>query len=229
MPSRPWPRIVRGRMIVTSRPCARTASRPAARRRAWPRRRPRAGRGAVVLVDRIRSGTPNTALDEVCTTLRTPAARAASRSVRVPPPLTDQKARRSLASGTCATLWWTTSTPSQARAHRAGVADVALDELDAARPIVGVDEIEARARASPRVAQPLAQQAAEVARAAGDERGRSRPRPRSDRESRSPGTTRTELRRMPSRSATSARSRARRALSIEQAIVWFISPSTWIF
>jgi hypothetical protein len=57
---------------------------------------------------------PNTALEEVCTTLATPASRAASNTLAIPTTLTDQNSSWSLARGTWATLFSTTSTPSQA-------------------------------------------------------------------------------------------------------------------
>ena len=115
MPSRPWPRIVRGRTIVTSRPAAdRVAAQqlglelgPPVRLERPAGRRPRS--------TGLRSGMPKIALDDVCTTLATPASRAATSTFAVPTTLTDQNSSRSLASGTWATLWSTTSTPSHGR------------------------------------------------------------------------------------------------------------------
>ena len=85
---------------------ARRRFAPAARRRAWPRRTPRAAAASALSSTGFFAGTPNTALDEVCTTLRTPRRarrlRGGSRCRRGSPTRT---AARSLASGTCATLW----------------------------------------------------------------------------------------------------------------------------
>ena len=84
IPSRPWPRIVRGRTIVTSRPAA-TASRHSSSA---------CELGPAVGLERVRrrllgrpgcdSGMPKIALDDVCTTLPTPASRAASSTFAVP-------------------------------------------------------------------------------------------------------------------------------------------------
>jgi hypothetical protein len=57
---------------------------------------------------------PKIALDEVWTTLPTPASRAASRMLAVPTTFTDRNSALSRASGTWATLLKTTSTPSNA-------------------------------------------------------------------------------------------------------------------
>ena len=69
MPRRPWPRMVRGRTIDTSSPvvAARRHAHSAASL-AWPYAS--CGRGTVVGSTGFDSGMPNTALDDVCTTLR---------------------------------------------------------------------------------------------------------------------------------------------------------------
>ena len=83
-----------------------TAARPAAS----PGRTPRAGGGGVSSVTGLCSGIPKIALDDVCTTLPTPASRAATSKLAVPVTFTESKRSGSLASGTWATLCSTTST-----------------------------------------------------------------------------------------------------------------------
>ena len=114
----------------------------AARRRAWRvRRAPRAGARSRGSPGSLR-GTPKTADDEVCTTLATPARSQAPSSTAVPPTLTDSNRLRSLASGTWATLWNTTSTPATARPTVVGVPDVSPDELHVGGAVGGVDQVE---------------------------------------------------------------------------------------
>ena len=95
--------------------------------------------------------------------------RAASRT-RVPSTLTVRSRWGSLASGTWATLWYTTSTPSTASRTAARVADVALHELDAPAPpvAVGVD-VEHPDGVAPRARGARTSRRAEVAAAAGDQ------------------------------------------------------------
>ncbi len=66
------------------------------------------------------AGIPNTALDEVWTTFDTPAASQARNKTLVPSMLTERSNSGSLASGTWATLWNTTSIPAHASATVAG-------------------------------------------------------------------------------------------------------------
>src|SRR4029078_7064799 len=79
---------------------------------AWPYAS--CGLGTVVGSTGVLAGTPNTALHEVGTNLRTPTALAASSSTRVPSTLTVRNSAGSLASGTWATLWYTMSHPATA-------------------------------------------------------------------------------------------------------------------
>ena len=100
-------------MMVTSRPEA-TASRHNTSASSLARPYDSRGRHGVSSVTGLESGIPNTALDDVCTTLPTPASRAATSKFAVPTTFTDQNSSRSRANGTCATLCNTTSTPSHA-------------------------------------------------------------------------------------------------------------------
>ena len=141
------------------------------------------------------SGMPNTALDDVCTTLATRASRAATSTLAVPPTFTSSNSARSLASGTWATLWKTTSTPSHARAHRGAVADVAGDELGAGQRRAGRVQVEDADRVTAGEGL-LGEHGAEVAAAAGDQ-------DRARHQSRSPRSRHQRtLARMPSSSAT---------------------------
>ena len=67
MPSRPWPRIVRGRTIVTSRPLA-AASWQRCSASSLARPYASSGRPGVSSVTGLCSGMPKIALDEVWTT-----------------------------------------------------------------------------------------------------------------------------------------------------------------
>ena len=154
--------------------------------------------GLVGLRDRRRAapgwppGTPNTALDEVWTTLLTPAAAQASSRTWVPSTLTERSSRRSRTSGTWATLWYTTSTPSTARRTASGVADVGGDDLDAELVGAGDVDVEQAHRVAAR-GEPVHEDPPEVAVASGDE---------ADRHSSSPCSTHQRmLRRIPSSSS----------------------------
>ena len=115
------------------------------------------------------------ALDEVCTTLPTPASRAASSMLAVPVTFTDSNRSLSLASGTWATLWKTTSTPSKAPRTAVRVADVRLDELDlgTARELVGWVQVEDAHLVAAGVERLAGEHGPEIAAAAGDEDVRS--------------------------------------------------------
>ena len=104
------------------------------------------------------SGAPKTALDDMLTTLRTLAASAASSRWRAPSRLTLQNAALSFASGTIATLWWTTLDALDRAPDRGGIADVAAHHLDVGGALVGVVDVEdAHARGRRRaVARPAA-------------------------------------------------------------------------
>ena len=80
--------MVRGRTIVTSSPAA-TASRHSISACSFARPYDSSGRPGVASVTGFASGMPNTALDDVWTTLPTPASRAASRTFAVPITLTE--------------------------------------------------------------------------------------------------------------------------------------------
>ena len=132
IPSRPWPRIVRGRMIVTSSAGRDRVVAQQLGLRAWPGRRPRAAAAGVVLVDRVRLRDPeDRARRRVHDLARHPRHAPRGARSRCRPRSPTRTARESLASGTCATLCSTTSTPSHAARTAASVADVALDVLDA--------------------------------------------------------------------------------------------------
>src|SRR3954453_6021779 len=64
IPRRPWPRMVRGRMTVTSSPLA-TASAQSSSPRSFARPYASRGRAGVSSVTGFASGRPNTALDDV--------------------------------------------------------------------------------------------------------------------------------------------------------------------
>ena len=201
MPSRPWPRIVRGpddRHVEPGGGGRRHAHSAASL--AWPYAS--CGWGTVVGSTGFDSGTPNTALDDVCTTLATPAsAHASSRVARAVDVDRAQQlavlgerhlgdvvehdvdavdgAADRVADRGCRRA--TNSTPPAAR-----VGDVDVEEPDG---VAALDEAVGRA-------------ATEVAVAAGDEAGRGHSSSPCSRHQRM-------LRRIPSSSATSGRSRAR--------------------
>ena len=130
IPSRPCPRIVRGRTIVTSSPAA-TASRHSSSACELGPAVVLERCGGVSSVTGFDSGMPKIALDDVCTTLATPASRAASSTLAVP---TDVHRPEQLAVLRQRHLRDVVEHHVDALARRArtrvAVAHVALDEVD---------------------------------------------------------------------------------------------------
>ena len=130
IPSRPWPMIVRGRMIVTSWPAATASSQSELGLEL----------GAAVVLERAArrvlphrvacSGIPNTALDDVCTTFVTPASRAATSRLAVPTTFTEWNSAAILRERHLRDVVEHDVDAVAGAAQRVPVADVAGDELD---------------------------------------------------------------------------------------------------